>query len=80
MLKVTCDLQDVGMGKSRECRQRRIYMAEHNVWSLMDGQTCNSVLCKQLQIYKVLETRVYLEHAMALVVVLARLADSMQQG
>ena len=75
MLKVTCDLQDVGMGKMRECKQRRIYMAEHNVWSLMDGRTCNSVLCKRRQIYKVLEKRVHLEHvnARALAVVLARL-------
>lgn len=73
MLKAMCDLQDVGMGKLRECKQHRIYMAEQNVWSLMGGRTCNSVLCNRLQIYKVLEMRVYLEHARALVVVLGRL-------
>ena len=73
MLKVTCDLQDVDMGKWRECRQRRIYMAEHNEWALMDGRKCKSISCKRLQIYKVLETRVCLEHAKALAVVLARL-------
>jgi len=72
MLKVTYDLQDVDMGKSRECKQRRIYMAVQNVF-VMDGRRSNSVLYKQPQIYKVLETCADLKHARVPAVVLARL-------
>lgn len=78
-MKVTYDLRDVDMGKSRECKQRRIYMAAHDVF-VVDGRRCNSVLYKQPQIYKVLETSADLKHARALAAVLARLVGVEQQG